>query len=64
MATLRWFGRDRGTRQLSARRHPEVKDIWAIRVRLQIQARIGISRCSTWALIVSFGVRSREAPRP
>jgi len=32
----------------------KVKDIWAIRVRLQIQTRTRSLRCSTSALIVSF----------
>ena len=32
----------------------KVKDIWAIRVRLQYRAALGILRCSTWALITSF----------
>jgi len=37
----------------------KVKDIWAIRVRLQIQAALEILRCSTWASIASFaGVTS------
>jgi hypothetical protein len=34
----------------------KVKDIWAIRVRLQIQVRTRILRCSTLALIASSAV--------